>query len=199
MLLLLQKQHQEQQQHQKREYHLGHVKAEVLSPILSECERLTSSEWSQFYPLSAQQLSALNEAQAREGKPDISPATFLDMNSINLVDDPFKVWEERYKVYVALHHALRAKHNHYPVTMDQFLSWCFPFGCEGRPGGIQGVVPFECKGRPAELGVVASLGGLNTQTRLWSFFSLPAEEEKVGVPPSTAARGYIVGTIIVPP
>ncbi|MQL69757.1 hypothetical protein Taro_002026, partial [Colocasia esculenta] len=35
-----------------------------------------------------------------------------------------------------------------------------PFGCEGRLGGIQGVVPFECEGRPAELGVVASLGGL---------------------------------------
>ncbi|MQL87320.1 hypothetical protein Taro_019858 [Colocasia esculenta] len=35
-----------------------------------------------------------------------------------------------------------------------------PFGCEGRPSGIQGVVPFECEGRPAELGVVASLGGL---------------------------------------
>ncbi|MQL94297.1 hypothetical protein Taro_026950 [Colocasia esculenta] len=34
------------------------------------------------------------------------------------------------------------------------------FGCEGRPSGIQGVVPFECEGRPAELGVVASLGGL---------------------------------------
>ncbi|MQM09785.1 hypothetical protein Taro_042658 [Colocasia esculenta] len=106
-----------------REYHQGHVKAEVLSPILSECERLTSSNWSKFYPLSAQQLSALNEAQAREGKPAISPATFLDMNSINLVADPFKVWEERYKVYVALHQALRANHNHYPVTMDQFLSY----------------------------------------------------------------------------
>ncbi|MQM09760.1 hypothetical protein Taro_042634 [Colocasia esculenta] len=105
-----------------REYHQGHVKAEVISPILSECERLTSSEWSKFYPLSAQQLSELNEAQAREGKPAISPATFLDMNSINLVDDPFKVWEERYKVYVAMHQALRANHNHYPVTMDQFLS-----------------------------------------------------------------------------
>ena len=35
-----------------------------------------------------------------------------------------------------------------------------PFGCKGRPGGIQGVVPFVCEGRPAELGVVASLGGL---------------------------------------
>ncbi|MQL84701.1 hypothetical protein Taro_017213 [Colocasia esculenta] len=82
---------------QFREYHQGHVSAEVLAPIQSECERLTSSEWSKFYPLSAQQLSALNEAQAREGKLAISPATFLDMNSIHLVNDPFKVWEERYK------------------------------------------------------------------------------------------------------
>ncbi|MQL99152.1 hypothetical protein Taro_031876 [Colocasia esculenta] len=105
----------------------GHVSAEVLAPILSECERLTSSEWSKFYPLSAQQLFDINEAQAREGKPAISPATFLDMNSIHLVNDPFKVWEERYKVYVALHKALRDNHNHYPVTMDQFLS-CASFG-----------------------------------------------------------------------
>ncbi|MQM22265.1 hypothetical protein Taro_055315 [Colocasia esculenta] len=105
-----------------REYHQGHVSAEVLAPILSECERLTSSEWSKFYPLSAQQLFEINEAQAREGKPAISPATFLDMNSIHLVDDPFKVWEERYKVYVAMYKALRDNHNHYPVTMDQFLT-----------------------------------------------------------------------------
>ncbi|MQL77423.1 hypothetical protein Taro_009827 [Colocasia esculenta] len=76
---------------------------------------------------SSVQLFDINEAHAREGKPTISPATFLDMNSIHLVDDPFKVWEERYKVYVALHKALRDNHNHYPVTMDQFLS-CASFG-----------------------------------------------------------------------
>ncbi|MQL96020.1 hypothetical protein Taro_028690 [Colocasia esculenta] len=35
-----------------------------------------------------------------------------------------------------------------------------PFGCKGRPGGIQGVVLFVCEGRSAELGIVASLGGL---------------------------------------
>ncbi|MQM21716.1 hypothetical protein Taro_054760 [Colocasia esculenta] len=109
-----------------REYHQGQVSAEVLASILSECERLTSSEWSKFYPLSAQQLFALNEAQAREGKPAISPST-LDMNSIHLVNDPFKVWEERYKVYVAMHKTLRDNHNHYPVTMDQFLT-CSSFG-----------------------------------------------------------------------
>ncbi|MQL96534.1 hypothetical protein Taro_029219 [Colocasia esculenta] len=49
------------------------------------------------------------------------------MNSIHLVDDPFEVWEERYKVYVAMHKALRDNHNHYPVTMDQFLT-CASFG-----------------------------------------------------------------------
>ncbi|MQM14018.1 hypothetical protein Taro_046946 [Colocasia esculenta] len=107
-----------------KEYHQGHVSAEVLAPILSECERLTSSEWSKFYPLSAQQLFALNEAQAREGKPAISPATFLDMNSIHLVNDPFKVWEERYKEDLVVSRVM------------------FPFSCEGRPGGVSRVLLF---------------------------------------------------------
>ncbi|MQL95100.1 hypothetical protein Taro_027771, partial [Colocasia esculenta] len=35
-----------------------------------------------------------------------------------------------------------------------------PFWCEGSPGGIQGVVPFGCEGRPAELGVVVFLRGI---------------------------------------
>ncbi|MQL71932.1 hypothetical protein Taro_004266 [Colocasia esculenta] len=77
-----------------REYHQGHVSAEVLAPILSECERLTPSVWARFYPLSAQQLSVLNECQAREGHPPVSEATFLDMNSIHLVQDPFRIWVE---------------------------------------------------------------------------------------------------------
>ncbi|MQL72239.1 hypothetical protein Taro_004592 [Colocasia esculenta] len=34
-----------------------------------------------------------------------------------------------------------------------------PFWSEGRPGGFQGVVPFGCEGRPTELGVVVSLRG----------------------------------------
>ncbi|MQM02226.1 hypothetical protein Taro_034990 [Colocasia esculenta] len=52
-------------------------------------------------------LFTLNEAQAREGKPAVSPATFLDMNSIHLVNDPFKVWEERYKVRPRMNYALK--------------------------------------------------------------------------------------------
>ncbi|MQM14629.1 hypothetical protein Taro_047563 [Colocasia esculenta] len=48
-----------------REYHQGHVSAEVLAPALSECERLNPKDWIRFYPLSAQQLSDLNESRAR--------------------------------------------------------------------------------------------------------------------------------------
>ncbi|MQM10424.1 hypothetical protein Taro_043318 [Colocasia esculenta] len=44
-----------------------------------------------------------------------------------------------------------------------------PFGCEGRPG--VGVVPFGCEGRPAELGVVASLGGLYPSSGILSCYS----------------------------
>ncbi|MQM20444.1 hypothetical protein Taro_053464 [Colocasia esculenta] len=105
-----------------REYHQGHVSVEVLAPILSECERLTPSDWARFYPLSAQQLSVLNECQAREGHPLVSKATFLDMNSIHLVQDPFRIWVERYKVYVALCQELKAKQNFYPISVDLFLA-----------------------------------------------------------------------------
>ncbi|MQL91034.1 hypothetical protein Taro_023639 [Colocasia esculenta] len=92
-----------------REYHQGLVSAEVLAPILSECEILSPSDWARFYPLSAQQLSDLNDSQAKEGHPPVSPATFLDMNSIHLVQDPFRTWVERYKVYVVLCQELKAK------------------------------------------------------------------------------------------
>ncbi|MQL98455.1 hypothetical protein Taro_031162 [Colocasia esculenta] len=105
-----------------REYHQGHVRAEVLAPILSECERLTPSDWARFYPLSAQQLLALNECQAREGHPLVLEATFLDMSSIHLVQDPFQIWVERYKVYVALCQELKAKQNFYPISVDQLLA-----------------------------------------------------------------------------
>ncbi|MQM10909.1 hypothetical protein Taro_043810 [Colocasia esculenta] len=79
-----------------REYHQGHVSAEVLAPIL-------------------------------EGKPLVSAATFLDMNSIHLVLDPFRTWVERYTVYVAMRLELRVKQLFYPVSIDQFLA-CASFG-----------------------------------------------------------------------
>ncbi|MQM11559.1 hypothetical protein Taro_044463, partial [Colocasia esculenta] len=73
------------------------------------------------------QLAHLNAAQAREGKAPVSPATFLDMNSIHLVLDPYKLWAERYNVFVALRQVLKEKQIFYPVTMDQFLA-CASFG-----------------------------------------------------------------------
>ncbi|MQM02038.1 hypothetical protein Taro_034798 [Colocasia esculenta] len=94
---------------------------------LSQFKRAISALAPAISHTSNVQLIALNEAQASEGKHAVSPATFLDMNFIHLVNDPFKVWEERYKVYVALLKALRDNLNHYPVTMDQFLS-CASFG-----------------------------------------------------------------------
>ncbi|MQL97027.1 hypothetical protein Taro_029710 [Colocasia esculenta] len=90
-----------------REYHLGHIHAKILAPALSECERLTPAGWAKFYPLSAQQLSYTNVTLAREGRPPISAATFLDMNSLHLVNDPLQIWVEMYKVYVAMRQELK--------------------------------------------------------------------------------------------
>ncbi|MQL68389.1 hypothetical protein Taro_000689 [Colocasia esculenta] len=106
-----------------REYHQGHVTADVLVFALSECERLSPVDWTKLYPLSAHQLSHVNESLAKEGQSQISAAQFLDMNSIHLVHDPYQTWIERYKVYVAMRMELKHKQNFYLVSMDQFLAY----------------------------------------------------------------------------
>ncbi|MQM16778.1 hypothetical protein Taro_049740 [Colocasia esculenta] len=99
-------------------------------------------------------LFALNEAQAREGKPAISPATFLDMNSIHLVNDPFKVWEERYKEDLVVSRVL------------------FPFSCEGRPGGGSRVLLFPSGLKEDQLSwVLASVPFLPTILQNPSLFN----------------------------
>ncbi|MQL89637.1 hypothetical protein Taro_022214 [Colocasia esculenta] len=110
-----------------REYHQGHVTTDVLASALSECEGLSLADWTKLYPLSAQQLSHVNESLAKEGKSQISAAQFLDMNSIHLVHDPYQTWIERYKVYVSMRMELKHKQNFYPVSVDQFLA-CASFG-----------------------------------------------------------------------
>ncbi|MQL68922.1 hypothetical protein Taro_001221 [Colocasia esculenta] len=110
-----------------REYHQGHVTADVLASALSECERLSPTDWTKLYPLSAHQFSHVNESLAKEGQSQILAAKFLDMNSIHLVHDPYQTWVERYKVYVAMRMELKHKQNFYPVSMDQFLA-CASFG-----------------------------------------------------------------------
>ncbi|MQM06920.1 hypothetical protein Taro_039752 [Colocasia esculenta] len=81
-----------------RQYLQGHIKADVLAPILSECERLSPEEWTKLYPLSAQQLGDLNASQASSNQPPLSPGEFLDANSLHLIRDSYLTWVERYKL-----------------------------------------------------------------------------------------------------
>ncbi|MQL77742.1 hypothetical protein Taro_010154 [Colocasia esculenta] len=104
-----------------REYHQGHIRSDVLAPLLSECEHLSPSEWEQLYPLIAQQLTALNVSQARSGQPPLPAAEFLDLNSIHLVRDPYETRVERYKVYMAMKKELKQHQIFYPITIDKFL------------------------------------------------------------------------------
>ncbi|MQL99047.1 hypothetical protein Taro_031763 [Colocasia esculenta] len=84
------------------EYHRGNIKSEVLAPLLSECERLSPFDWEKHYNQATQQLLNLNFSLARSNKPTLSADEFLDLNSINLAQDPFAIWVERYKVYIPL-------------------------------------------------------------------------------------------------
>ncbi|MQM21334.1 hypothetical protein Taro_054373 [Colocasia esculenta] len=80
----------------------GHIKADVLAPSLSECERLSPADWTKLYPLSAQQLGDLNASQASSNQPPLSPGEFLDANSLHLIRDSYLTWVERYKERQAL-------------------------------------------------------------------------------------------------
>ncbi|MQM22856.1 hypothetical protein Taro_055915 [Colocasia esculenta] len=104
-----------------RQYLQGHIKADVLAPILSECERLSPEEWTKLYPLSAQQLSDLNTSQASSNQPPLSPGEFLDANSLHLIQDSYLTWVERYKVFFALKKELRSLQIDYPLKIEAFL------------------------------------------------------------------------------
>ncbi|MQL93445.1 hypothetical protein Taro_026089 [Colocasia esculenta] len=99
----------------------GHIKADVLAPILSECERLSPEEWTRLYPLSAQQLDDLNASQASSNQPLLSPGDFLDANSLHLIRDSYLTWVERYKVFFALKQELRSLKIDYPLKIEAFL------------------------------------------------------------------------------
>ncbi|MQM13200.1 hypothetical protein Taro_046123 [Colocasia esculenta] len=106
-----------------RQYLQGHIKADVLAPILSECERLSPEEWQKLYPLSAQQLSNLNASQASSNQPLLSPGEFLDANSLHLIRDSYLTWVERYKVFFALKQELRSLQIDYPLKIEAFLQF----------------------------------------------------------------------------
>ncbi|MQM23257.1 hypothetical protein Taro_056320 [Colocasia esculenta] len=100
---------------------MGHIKADVLAPILSECEWLSPADWTKLYPLSAQQLGDLNASQASSNQPPLSLGEFLDANSLHLIPDSYLTWVERYKVFFALNKELRSLQIDYPLKIESFL------------------------------------------------------------------------------
>ncbi|MQL70657.1 hypothetical protein Taro_002961 [Colocasia esculenta] len=104
-----------------RKYLQGHIKPDVLAPILSECERLSPEEWTKLYPLSAQRLGDLNASQASSNQPPLSPGEFLDANSLHLIRDSYLTWVERYKVFLALKQEFRLLKIDYPLKIEAFL------------------------------------------------------------------------------
>ncbi|MQM21827.1 hypothetical protein Taro_054872 [Colocasia esculenta] len=104
-----------------REFHLGHISSEVLAPLLSECERLSPTDWEKHYNQSALQLEALNSSLFKVGKPTLTAEAFLDLNSINLVKEPYDQWVEQYKLFMALKKDLLQHQIHYPIKINQFL------------------------------------------------------------------------------
>ncbi|MQM14387.1 hypothetical protein Taro_047314 [Colocasia esculenta] len=105
------------------QYLQGYLKADILAPILSECERLSPTDWEKLYTLSAQQLQELNASQARSHQPLLTPGDFLDANSLHLVRDSIMKWEEWYRVFLALKKELRQHQIFYPFKIDQFLQF----------------------------------------------------------------------------
>ncbi|MQM08163.1 hypothetical protein Taro_041017 [Colocasia esculenta] len=106
-----------------REFHLGHISSEVLAPLLSECERLSPTDWEKHYNQSALQLEALNSSLFKAGKPTLTAEAFLDLNSINLVQDSYLQWVERYKLFLALKQDLMQHKLFYPIKINQFLQF----------------------------------------------------------------------------
>ncbi|MQM10787.1 hypothetical protein Taro_043684 [Colocasia esculenta] len=104
-----------------RQYLQGHIKADVLAPILSECERLSLEKWKKLYPLSAQQLSDLNASQASSNQHPMTPGEFLDANSLHQIRDSYLTWVERYEVFFALKQEHRSLTIDYPLKIEAFL------------------------------------------------------------------------------
>ncbi|MQL72075.1 hypothetical protein Taro_004406, partial [Colocasia esculenta] len=104
-----------------KQYLQGNIKADVLAPIISKCDRLSPDDWTKVYPLSAQQLADLNASQASSNQPPLTPGEFLDANSLHLIRDSYLTWVERYQVFVALKEELRSLQIDYPLKIDAFL------------------------------------------------------------------------------
>ncbi|MQL76863.1 hypothetical protein Taro_009265 [Colocasia esculenta] len=104
-----------------REYHSGRISSQVLGPLISECERLSPSAWETLYKESHLQLQAINSSLFRQNKPILSAEAFLDLNSVNPVQEIYVQWAARYTAFYALKKDLLDQKIFYPISLDRFL------------------------------------------------------------------------------
>ncbi|MQM07222.1 hypothetical protein Taro_040062 [Colocasia esculenta] len=107
-----------------REYHSGRISSQTLAPLISECERLSPSEWETLYQAShlhLADLAAINSDLARQSKPTLSAETFLDLNSITPIQEIYVLWAARYSAFYAMKQDLLDHKLFYPISLDRFL------------------------------------------------------------------------------
>ncbi|MQM12609.1 hypothetical protein Taro_045527 [Colocasia esculenta] len=104
-----------------REYHSGRISSQVLAPLISECERLSPTVWETLYKEPHLQLQAINSSLIRQAKPILSAEAFMDLNSINPVQEIYVQWAARYTAFYALKKDLLDQKIFYPISLDRFL------------------------------------------------------------------------------
>ncbi|MQL78450.1 hypothetical protein Taro_010876, partial [Colocasia esculenta] len=57
-----------------------------------ESERFLNSEWCKVYHEAAIHLDQMNSSLAQSNQPNLTPEQFMDLNSINLLVDPYSIW-----------------------------------------------------------------------------------------------------------
>ncbi|MQL89251.1 hypothetical protein Taro_021823 [Colocasia esculenta] len=93
----------------------------VFLPKLSRVAFPPFRDWEKHYNQSALQLESLNSSLVRAGKPPLSAEAFLDLNSINPVQELFVQWAVRYSAFISLLKDLKDHQLFYPVTIAHFL------------------------------------------------------------------------------
>ncbi|MQM23587.1 hypothetical protein Taro_056653 [Colocasia esculenta] len=104
-----------------REYHSGPISSQTLAPLISECERLTPTIWETLYKEPHLQLQAINCSLVRQAKPILSAEAFMDLNSINPIQEIYVQWAARYTAFHALKQDLLDQKIFYPISLDRFL------------------------------------------------------------------------------
>ncbi|MQL75640.1 hypothetical protein Taro_008017 [Colocasia esculenta] len=104
-----------------REYHSGRISSQTLAPLISESERLTPTIWETIYKEPHLQLQTINSSLVRQAKPILSAEAFMDLNSINPIQEIYVQWAARYTTFYALKQDLLDQKIFYPISLDRFL------------------------------------------------------------------------------